>query len=55
MNMLFLILNQFIIMTILTTLFFKVLAKKHKIRNVKVSELFDKVPYLNSSLFGHRA
>lgn len=35
----------------LNTLFFQVLAKKHEDRNVKVRELFDKVPYLNSSLF----
>ena len=35
----------------LNTLFFQVLAKKHDDRNNKVKDLFEKVPYLNSSLF----
>ena len=35
----------------LNTLFFQVLAKKNNERNSDVKQLFDKVPYLNSSLF----
>ena len=35
----------------LNTLFFQVLAKKNSERNDDVQQLFDKVPYLNSSLF----
>ena len=35
----------------LNTLFFQVLAKKQDDRNRKVKDLFEKVPYLNSSLF----
>lgn len=35
----------------LNTLFFQVLAKKNDERNPKVREIFNKVPYLNSSLF----
>jgi adenine-specific DNA-methyltransferase len=35
----------------LNSLFFQVLARKHDERNKDVKTLFDKVPYLNSSLF----
>lgn len=35
----------------LNSLFFQVLAKKHDERNADVKKLFEKVPYLNSSLF----
>ena len=35
----------------LNTLFFQVLAKKHEDRNIKVKDLYSKVPFLNSSLF----
>jgi adenine-specific DNA-methyltransferase len=35
----------------LNSLFFQVLARKHDERNEDVKQLFDKVPYLNSSLF----
>jgi hypothetical protein len=35
----------------LNSLFFQVLAKKHDERNQDVKKLFEKVPYLNSSLF----
>src|SRR5690554_6632094 len=35
----------------LNSLFFQVLARKHEERNEDVKELFEKVPYLNSSLF----
>jgi len=35
----------------LNTLFFQVLARKNEDRNEDVKSLFDKVPYLNSSLF----
>jgi hypothetical protein len=35
----------------LNSLFFQVLAKKHEERNSDVKQLFEKVPYLNSSLF----
>jgi chaperonin cofactor prefoldin len=35
----------------LNSLFFQVLAKKHSERNSDVKSAFDKVPYLNSSLF----
>lgn len=35
----------------LNSLFFQVLARKHDERNPDVKEIFDKVPYLNSSLF----
>jgi adenine-specific DNA-methyltransferase len=35
----------------LNSLFFQVLARKHKDRNQDVKKMFEKVPYLNSSLF----
>lgn len=35
----------------LNTLFFQVLARKHKVRSQEISVAFGKVPYLNSSLF----
>lgn len=35
----------------LNSLFFQVLAKKYEERNADVKQLFEKVPYLNSSLF----
>lgn len=35
----------------LNSLFFQVLARKHTDRNADVKKLFEKVPYLNSSLF----
>lgn len=35
----------------LNSLFFQVLARKHDERNEDVKEIFEKVPYLNSSLF----
>ena len=35
----------------LNSLFFQVLAKKHNERNPDVKKIFEKVPYLNSSLF----
>ena len=35
----------------LNSLFFQVLARKHKDRNLDVKSAFEKVPYLNSSLF----
>src|SRR5690606_23264253 len=35
----------------LNFLFFQVLAKKHEVRNEDVRLIFEKVPYLNSSLF----
>lgn len=35
----------------LNSLFFQVLARKHETRNVDVKKVFEKVPYLNSSLF----
>lgn len=35
----------------MNSLFFMVLAKKHEERNNRVKDLFEKVPYLNSSLF----
>lgn len=35
----------------LNSLFFQVLARKYEERNADVKKLFDKVPYLNSSLF----
>lgn len=35
----------------LNSLFFQVLARKHNERNPDVKEIFEKVPYLNSSLF----
>ncbi|MCC5931692.1 MAG: Eco57I restriction-modification methylase domain-containing protein [Cyclobacteriaceae bacterium] len=35
----------------LNSLFFQVLARKHDERNTDVKEIFEKVPYLNSSLF----
>ena len=35
----------------LNTLFFQVLARKYEERSEEINTLFDKVPYLNSSLF----
>ena len=35
----------------LNSLFFQVLARKHELRNEDVKKVFEKVPYLNSSLF----
>ena len=35
----------------LNGLFFQVLARKHEERNEDIKKVFDKVPYLNSSLF----
>src|SRR5690606_3868414 len=35
----------------LNSLFFQVLARKHEDRNDDVKKIFEKVPYLNSSLF----
>ncbi len=35
----------------LNSLFFQVLARRHEVRNEDVKKIFEKVPYLNSSLF----